>query len=177
MPRRWRNSCHRDCGANPHSERERQRERRRRGLMLAPSLHGSVLHSAHGREKLLDYMFAGQPALLGCRQIQCAERSRLRVAGGPLMILAGPAPRVRLVHCQVWPSGICVTSSGSAPGALLSQPIQVEVEIHRRLQLAGMGAATGTRLAHFAIPVLSQLDGESGCSRLYNRLSFVGYRN
>jgi hypothetical protein len=37
--------------------------------------------------------------------------------------------------------------------ALLTHPIRVEVEIHRRLQLAGMGAAIGTGLAHFAIPV------------------------
>src|SRR5262245_29889789 len=107
-------------------------------MSIAPRIQRAVAEPAHKPGELFDGFLVGYAPLLGAGQFGGAQHTGLGVAAGPR------DERGRTSGEQIDPverAVLFVEADDAALDLILPHAVAIKIEVKRRLQLAGVGAA------------------------------------
>src|SRR5262249_37551160 len=117
---------------------------------------GPVFPPAYESHELFDGLFIGFAAFFGCGQLRFTENAGIRIAAAPGYDCPPASGKQSDPHEG---AVVVVERDIAALDQILADVVTVEIEVHRGLQLAGVGAAAG----EFALPPAGHevlIDGE-----------------
>src|SRR5689334_7007327 len=114
--------------------------RRLLAVPVAARVGRPVLEPGDEAHQLLDRLLVGLPSLLRAGQLRLAQHARFAVAAGPRDERGRPG--LEQVH-PVEGTLLLVKADGAVLDLVLAHVVAIQVEVERRFQLAGVGAAAG----------------------------------
>src|SRR3954469_281668 len=112
----------------------------RPAVQVAPGVFGAVFEPAYQANELLDGLFIGLAALFGRGQLGIAQNAGFGIAAGPGDERRGSRSKeINPVEGAV----LFVEADGTASDLIFADVVAIQVQVKRRLELAGVGAAAG----------------------------------